>query len=50
MSFDYLPPPFEYIDAGFTEVWAHSPEFEWLGYDTVNFMLGMGSLIMFAGF
>lgn len=47
VSFDYFE-PFEYIDAGFTEVWAYSPEFEWLEYDTVNFVLGMGSIIVFA--
>ena len=48
VSFDYLPSPFDFIDAGFSEVWAYSPEFEWLGYDTVNFLLGLGSLLIFA--
>lgn len=47
VSFDYFA-PFEYVDAGFTEVWAYSPEFEWLEYDTVNFVLGLGSIIVFA--
>ena len=48
VSFDYFP-PFEYIDAGFTEVWSWSPNFEFLGYDTVNFLEGLGSIAVFAG-
>ena len=47
VSFDYFT-PFDYIDGGFTEVWAYSPEFEWLGYDTVNFVVGLGSILIFA--
>ena len=48
VSFDYFP-PFEYIDADFTEVWSWSPNFEFLGYDTVNFLEGLGSIAVFAG-
>lgn len=32
VSFDYFA-PFEYIDADFTETWAWSPEFDWMGYE-----------------
>ena len=47
VSFDYFP-PFEYVDVGFSEAWAYSPNFEWIGYDTINFMVGLGSIIVFA--
>ena len=49
VSFDYFP-PFEYIPVDFSEVWTWSPEFEWIGYDTVNFLLGLGSIAVFAFF
>ena len=48
VSFDYFP-PFEYIDANFTEVGSWSPHFEFLGYDTVNFLEGLGSIVIFSG-
>ena len=47
VSFDYFH-PFEYVDVGFTETWAWSPNFEWLGYESVNFLLGLGSIAVFA--
>ena len=47
VSFDYFP-PFEYIEVDFTEVWSWSPQFEFIGYDTVNFLLGLGSIAVFA--
>ena len=47
VSFDYFP-PFEYLDVDFTETWAWSPNFEWIGYDSVNFLLGLGSIAVFA--
>ena len=47
VSFDYFP-PFEYIDAGFSDVWAYSPNFEWIGYDSINFLQGLGSIAFFA--
>ena len=47
VSFDYFP-PFDYLDADFTEVWSWSPNFEWLGYDSVNFLVELGSILVFA--
>ena len=47
VSFDYFP-PFNYIDAGFTEVWPFSSNFDWIGYQSVNFLLGIGSIGIFA--
>ena len=47
VSFDYFE-PFEYIEVNFTEVWAWSPNFAWLGYESVNFLIGLGSLAIFA--
>ena len=47
VSFDYFP-PFEYIDAGFSDVWAYTANFEWIGYDSINFLVGLGSIAVFA--
>ena len=47
ISFDIFP-LFEYIAVDFTEVDSWSPNFEWLGYDSVNFILGLGSIAVFA--
>ena len=47
VSFDYFA-PFEYIDVNFTDVWSYSPNFEWLGYDSVNFLGSIGSIAIFA--
>ena len=49
VSFDYFA-PFEYYDIGFTEVGSWSPEFYMLGYESVNFLLGLGSILIFASF
>jgi len=48
VSFDYFSPG-DYIDFGFTEVPPWSERFDWLGYGSVNFVDGMGSIIIFAG-
>ena len=34
VSFDYFP-PFEYIDVHFSDAWAWSPNFDFVGYGTV---------------
>ena len=47
VSFDYFE-PFEYLDVGFTDAWAWSDNFAWLGYDSVNFIPSIGSVIIFA--
>ena len=47
VSFDYFP-PFEYVDVGFSEVIGWNSYFEWVGYDSVNFLLGLGSIAIFA--
>ena len=47
VSFDYLK-PFEYLDVNFTELWAWSPNFEWLDYDSVQFLPELGSIAIFA--
>ena len=40
VSFDYFA-PFDYVEVKFTELWFWSPNFEWLGYDSVQFLLGL---------
>ena len=47
ISFDIFP-LFEYIAVDFTEVDSWSPNFEWLGYDSVNFLEGLGSIAISA--
>ena len=47
VSFDYFQPT-EYIDMGFTDMPAWSDGFDWLGYGSINFVDGMGSIIIFA--
>ena len=47
VSFDYFSPT-DYVDMGFSEMPAWSPNFEWLGYESVNFVDGMGSILIFA--
>ena len=49
VSFDYFQPS-EYINFGFSEMPSWSERFEWLGYDSINFVEGMGSIIIFALF
>ena len=46
VSFDFFA-PLEYVDVEFTEVWAWSPHFEWIGYDSVNFIVALGSIVLF---
>ena len=45
-SFDYFA-PFEYLDADFNETWSWSSSFEWVGYDSVNFLPALGSIVIF---
>ena len=47
ISFDFFL-PFEYIEVDFTEVGSWSPNFDWLGYDTVNFLEVIGSIAIIA--
>ena len=47
VSFDFFQPS-EFVDFGFTEVPPWSPSFSFLGYDSVNFVEGMGSIMVFA--
>ena len=47
VSFDFFP-LFEYIDMNFTETESWSTNFEWLGYDSVNFLEGLGIIAFFA--
>jgi len=47
ISLDYFS-PYEYIEVDFTEFASWSPNFEWLGYDSVNFLEGLGSIAIFA--
>ena len=47
VSFDYFQPA-DYIDFGFSEMPNWSDNFEWLGYETINFVEGMGSILIFA--
>ena len=48
VSFDFFQPT-AYVDLGFTETQPWSTNFEWLGYDSLNFMLLMGSVFYFTG-
>ena len=47
VSFDFFQPT-DYFDVGFTEMPYWSPNFDMLGYGSVNFVEGMGSIIVFA--
>lgn len=47
VSFDYFPLT-DLVDFGFTETEPWNIRFSWLGYETTNFVEGMGSLIVFA--
>ena len=46
VSFDYFP-IHDIFDFGFTETEPWSEKFLYLGYETVNFIEGMGSIILF---
>ena len=48
VTFDYFSPS-DYIDMGFTETPAWSVRFEWLKYETVNFVDSMGSILIYVG-
>ena len=47
VSFDYFSPT-EYYEVDFTETDAYSESFATLGYESSNFVEGMGSIIIFA--
>ena len=47
VSFDFFS-PFDYIDVNFTLTEAITPNFEWMGYTTQNFLNNLGSIIIFA--
>ena len=46
VSFDYFPLT-DVINFGFTETEPWSDKFELLGYETINFIEGMGSILLF---
>ena len=48
MAFDILPPA-QYIDFNFQQTPFWSEEFEWLGYDSSNFVELIGSILLFGG-
>ena len=50
VSFDYFP-VFDHWDVGFTPTDPYRVNFEWLGYESLNFLEGMGSisLLILAG-
>ena len=45
VSFDFFSPT-EYFDIGLTETEPWSTNFAWLGYESINFIEGMGSLLL----
>ena len=49
VSFDFFS-PVEYFDVGMTETEAWSENFEWLRYESINFIEGMGSILLVAFF
>ena len=49
VSFDFFSPT-EYFDIGLTETEPWSTNFAWLGYESVNFIEGMGSILLCAIF
>ena len=46
VSFDYFP-IHEIFDFGFTPTEPYTVNFGWLGYDSINFIEGMGSISLF---
>ena len=40
--------PFNYIEVDFTDMGAWSANFYWLGYDSINFIPGLGSIFILA--
>ena len=47
VSFDYFQPT-EYLEVDFTETDAYTENFATLGYESSNFVEGMGSILVFA--
>lgn len=47
VSFDIYA-PFDYFDVGFTETTPWSHNFEWIGYESRNFLDLLGGIIIFA--
>ena len=47
VSFDFFE-PFEYIDVNLTDFDPWSPNFGWLGFQSTNFLLALGSIFIFA--
>ena len=47
VSFDYFQPT-EFYDVGFTPMPFWPPNFDWLGYGSINFVEGLGSILIFA--
>ena len=45
VSFDFFPPE-EYYEQIFTEMPSWSPNFEWLQYESINFVDNMGSILI----
>ena len=45
-SFDIFE-PLKYIEAGFTKLWPWSANFTWLSYDTIIFLLSLGSILIY---
>ena len=46
MSFDFFPVA-DYIDMGFQATDPWNIRFEWLGYESTNFVVAMGSITIF---
>ena len=47
VSFDFFSPAV-YIDFGFSATPAWTERFAWVGYNSVNFVENMGSILVFA--
>ena len=43
VSFDYFP-VFDHLDVGFTPTDSYRVNYEWLGYESLNFLEGLGSI------
>ena len=44
VSFDFFP-VYDYINPGFTPTEPYSPQFSWFGFDSINFVEGLGLVI-----
>lgn len=47
VSFDFFE-PFDYVSVNLTDFDPWSPNFDWLGFQTTNFLLALGSIFIFA--